>query len=230
MKKLGLVGGMGPESTIPYYHDIVYGVQDKVGKDFFPSLTIESVNVFEVLSLCKQQKYNELTYYLMKAINNLVGSGADFVALSANTPHIVFDKLQEKSAVPLVSIIEATRDEAIRLNKRKLGLLGTIFTMTGDFFKVPFDNSNIEIIVPTIDEMEFINQKISSELELGIVKEETLVEFQTIITRMKNDSGIEAIILGCTELPLLLNDEVCPVPCLDTMKIHIKTLVDMIIE
>lgn len=230
MKKLGLVGGMGPESTIPYYHDIVYGVQDKMGREFFPNLTIESVNVFEVLSLCKQQKYDELTDYLMKAINNLVRSGADFVALSANTPHIVFDRLQEKSTVPLVSIIEATRDEAIRLNKCKLGLLGTIFSMTGDFFKAPFDNSNIEIIVPTMDEMEFINQKISSELELGIIKEETLVEFQKIITRMKNDSGIEAIILGCTELPLLLNDEVCPVPCLDTMKIHIKTLIDMIIE
>ena len=94
MKKLGLVGGMGPESTIPYYHDIVYGVKDRVGNDFFPNLTIESVNVFEVLRLCGEQKYDELTDNLMKAINNLVNSGADFVALSANTPHIVFHKLQ----------------------------------------------------------------------------------------------------------------------------------------
>lgn len=86
MKKLGLVGGMGPESTIPYYHDIVFGVQDKVGKNFFPDLTIESINMFDVLSLCGEQKYDELTDYLMNAINNLVNSGADFVALSANTP------------------------------------------------------------------------------------------------------------------------------------------------
>ena len=230
MKKLGLVGGMGPESTVPYYHDIVYGVKEKIGKDFFPNLTIESVNVFDVLQLCGEQKYDELTDYLMKAINNLISSGADFVALSANTPHIVFDRLQEKSAVPLVSIIEATRDEAIRLKKQKLGLLGTIFTMTGDFFKTPFIESGIEIIVPTIEEMEFVNQKISSELELGIVKEETLQSFQKIIERMKKENGIEAIVLGCTELPLLLNDEVSPVPCLDTMKIHIQTLVDMIVD
>lgn len=230
MKKLGLVGGMGPESTIPYYHDIVYGVQDRAGKDFFPNLTIESVNVFDVLRLCSEQKYDELTDYLMNAINNLVSSGADFVALSANTPHIVFDKLQEKSTVPLISIIEATRDEAVRLNKRKLGLFGTIFTMTGDFFKSPFYNSDIEIVVPTMEEMDFINQKISSELELGIVKEDTLRSFQNIIERMKKDDGIEAIILGCTELPLLLNDEVSPVPCLDTMKIHIETLIDRIVE
>lgn len=230
MKKLGLVGGMGPESTIPYYHDIVYGVQSKIGKEFFPKLTIESVNVFDVLRLCSEQNYDELTEYLFDAIKNLINSGADFVALTANTPHIVFDRLKEKSNVPLISIIESTRDEALRLNRRKLGLLGTIFTMTGDFFKKPFLDKDIEIIVPTVEEMELINKKISSELECGIVNEETLKVFQNIIMRMEKDNSIEAVILGCTELPLILNDSVSPVPCLDTMKIHIQTLIDMIIE
>lgn len=230
MKKLGLVGGTGPESTVPYYQGIVYGVQKRVGEKFFPNLTIESINVFDVLQLCNEEKYDELTDYLMTAISNLVNSGADFVALSANTPHIVFDKLQEKSNVPLVSIVEVTKDEALRLNKHKLGLLGTIFTMTGDFFKKPFADSGIQIIVPTVDEMEYVNHKISTELELGIVKEETRNNFCKIIEHMKNDNDIEAVILGCTELPLLLNDEVSPVQCLDTMKIHIDTLINMIIE
>lgn len=230
MKKLGLVGGTGPESTVPYYLGIVYGAQKKVGEKFFPNLTIESVNVFDVLQLCSEEKYDELTAYLMTAINNLVNSGADFVALSANTSHIVFDRLQEKSPVPLVSIIEATKDEALRLNKNKIGLFGTIFTMKGDFFKKPFIDSNIEIVVPTAEEMEYINHKISTELELGIVKEETQRSFCKIIDRMKNENGIEAIILGCTELPLILNDEVSPVQCLDTMKIHIDTLINMIVE
>ncbi|MBD5530864.1 MAG: amino acid racemase [Lachnospiraceae bacterium] len=230
MKKLGLVGGMGPESTIPYYHDIVYGVQNRIGNNFFPNLTIESVNVFEVLSLCNEQKYDELADYLMQAIKSLIKSGADFIALSANTPHIVFDRLKEQSTVPLVSIVEVTRDEAIRLNKHRVGLLGTIFTMTDDFFKKPFYSSNIEIIIPTMKEMEYINCKISSELELGIVKKETLESFQKIIKRMAEEEGIEAVILGCTELPLLLSDEVSPVPCLDTMKIHIQHLIDWIVE
>lgn len=230
MKKLGLVGGMGPESTIPYYHDIVYGVQNRIGEKYFPNLTIESINVFEILKLCNEQKYDELTDCLMRAVQNLINSGVDFIALSANTPHIVFDRLQAQSTVPLVSIIEATCDEALRLNKHKVGLLGTIFTMTGDFFKKPFEQSNIKIITPTAKEMEYINCKISSELELGIVKEETLQNFQRIIKRMQEEEGIEAIILGCTELPLLLNDEVSPVPCLDTMKIHIKHLIDRIVE
>lgn len=230
MKKLGLVGGMGPESTIPYYHDIVYGVQEKVGGDVFPNLTIESVNVFEVLEYCKTQKYDELVAYLMKAINNLVKSGADFVALSANTPHIVFDKLQEQVKVPMVSIIEATRDEALRQNKKKLGLLGTFFTMTGEFYRKPFVDRSIEIVVPTVEEMELVNEKIASELERGIMTEETLQMLQKVIYRMKEEDGIEAIILGCTELPLILNDDVSPVPCLDTMKIHVNTLVNMIIS
>lgn len=230
MKKLGLVGGMGVESTIPYYHDIVYGVHNRIGKNFFPNVVIESVNVFDVLRLCDEQKYDELTDYLMQAIKSLTASGADFIALSANTPHIVFDRLQERSSVPLVSIVEATRNEAIRLNKHKLGLLGTIFTMKEDFFKKPFNSSDIEIITPTTEEMEYINLKISSELELGIIKEETLQGFQKIIKRMQKEDRIEAIILGCTELPLLLNDEVCPIPCLDTMKIHIRLLIDLIVE
>lgn len=230
MKKLGLVGGMGVESTIPYYHDIVYGVQNKIGKKFFPNITIESVNVFDVLGLCSEQKYDELTDYLMKAIKNLTTSGADIIALSANTPHIVFDRLQNISTVPLVSIVEATCNEAIRLNIHKLGLLGTIFTMTEDFFKKPFYNSNIEIITPTAEEMEYINLKISSELEFGVIKEETLQGFQKIIKRMQQEDSIEAVILGCTELPLLLNDEVSPIPCLDTMKIHIQLLIDLIVE
>lgn len=230
MKKLGLVGGMGVESTIPYYHDIVYGVQNRIGKNFFPNVAIESVNVFDVLKFCGEQKYDELTDYLMRAIKNLTASGADFIALSANTPHIVFDRLQEQSSVPLVSIIEATRNEAIRLNKHKVGLLGTIFTMKEDFFKKPFYSSNIEIIIPTTEEMKYINKKISSELELGIIKEETLQGFQKIIKRMQKEDSIEAVILGCTELPLLLNDEVCSIPCLDTMKIHIQLLIDLIVE
>lgn len=230
MKKLGLVGGMGPESTIPYYHNIVYGVQEKSGKELFPNLTIESVNVFEVLSLCREQKYDELTDYLICAIDNLIKCGADFVALSANTPHIVFDRLKERATVPLVSIIETTRDEAVRQDKKRLGLLGTIFTMKGDFYKKPFYDSDIEIVVPTDEEMDLVNERIASELERGIVKDETLKEFQKIIERMRNENGIEAVILGCTELPLLLNDKVSPVPCLDTMQIHVSRLIDLILE
>lgn len=230
MKKLGLIGGMGPESTIPYYHDIVYGVQQKLGTNAFPELTIESVNVFQVLRLCGEQKYKELTEYLLQAIHHLAAAGADFAALSANTPHIVFDELQRQSPLPLVSIVESTCREAKRQQLTKIGLIGTVFTMKGDFFKKPFLQNGIDVIIPAEQEMAYINDKISSELELGVVKEETLKEFQKIIERMKCEDCIQAIVLGCTELPLILNNQVSPVPCLDTMKIHIQDLVNWIVQ
>ena len=200
-----------------------------MGKSIFPELSIESVNVFEVLRLCGEKQYDKLTEYLLGAINNLAKSGADFAALSANTPHIVFDKLKEQSPIPLISIVEATCEEAKFRGLKKIGLLGTIFTMTGEFFKAPFVKNGIQIIVPTESEIELINDKISKELELGIVKEETLLFFQKVISRMKDEDGIEAIVLGCTELPLLLNDEISPVPCLDTMQIHVRSIIKTIV-
>ena len=230
MKKLGLVGGMGPESTIPYYHDIVYGVKERVGKDYFPNLTIESIDVFDILRLCGEEKYDELTDYLLHAVTNLARSGADFAALSANTPHIVFSRLQELSPIPLISIVESACKEAEKRNLKKIGLLGTIFTMTEDFFKEPLLRKKIDIVVPSDMEMEYVNQKISTELENGIVKKETLEGFKEIILRMQAEENIEAVILGCTELPLLLNDEVSPVPCLDTMQIHIQDIIDVIVN
>lgn len=230
MKKLGLIGGIGPESTIPYYRGIVYEVQKRVGEKFFPNLTIESINVFDVLAMCERQEYEALTNYLMAAVNALTASGADFIALTGNTPHIVFDELTKRSSVPLVSIIEAACDETRRRNISKVGLLGTIFTMDGEFFKEPFTNNQIEVVTPNEDEKRFINQKISQELELGIVKEETLSAFMKIVQRMKDENGIQAILLGCTELPLLFNGIKTPVDSLDTMQIHIQTLVNMIVE
>lgn len=229
MKKLGLVGGLGPESTIPYYHGIVYGVQRKVGRKFFPNITIESIDVFKLLSLCDQKKYKELTEYLLKAINNLYASGADFAAIAANTPHIVFDELQKVSPIPLVSIVEAVCNEVKHNNINKVGLMGTIFTMEGEFFRKPFIDNNIAVITPTEKEKQYINEKISSELELGIVKTNTQDEFLKILQRMKDEDSIEAVILGCTELPLIFKGVDVPVQCFDTMEIHINTLVNMII-
>lgn len=230
MKKLGLVGGMGPESTIPYYHDIVYGVQKRMGRQIFPNMTMESLDVFRVLSLCKEEKYDELTEYLLGALNHLKAAGADFGALAANTPHIVFDRLKELSPIPLLNIVEVTAEEAERRGLKKIGLIGTAFTMQQEFFKKPFQEKKIEIIVPKGEQMEYVHQKISSELELGIVNPNTLEGFQKIIQQMKEQEQIQAVVLGCTELPMLLNDNVSPVTCLDTMQIHIQAIVDEILK
>lgn len=230
MKKLGLIGGIGPESTIPYYRDIVYGVQRRMGEKIFPSLTIESLNVFFLLAMCERKEYKLLTDYLMAAVNNLCASGVDLIALASNTPHIVFDELQQRSPVPLVSIVEATCVEAGRRKISKAGLLGTIFTMDEEFFKKPFEVNQIELVTPTVEEKQWINQKISEELEFGIVKAETQAAFLKVVQRMKNEAAIQAVILGCTELPLLFSGIKTPVDCLDTMQIHIQALIERIVE
>lgn len=230
MKKLGLVGGMGPESTVPYYHDIAYGVKEASGEDFFPELTIESVNLFKLLKLLEEGNFDEVTDYLSSAVSHLALAGADMVALTANTPHIVFDRLTALSPIPLVSIVDATVEEAVRRQYRRVGLLGTIFTMRNDFFKRPFFDVGIDIVTPTGDESQKVNHLICSELEHGIVRDSTRRSFISLIERMLSRDQIDAVILGCTELPMVLDDSVSPVPCLDTRAIHIRKLIDMVFE
>lgn len=230
MKKLGLIGGMGPQSTMPYYMGIVYGVQEKTSKDFFPNLTIESLNVFEILKMIGDGRLEELTDHFVNALENLKKAGADFAALTANTAHIVFDQLEKRSPLPLVSIIDSTCDEALKRGYSRIGLLGTRFTMEQEFYRKPFIENGIEIIIPDNKEREFINDRISSELEFGTVNAETQREFINIIKRMRDNYQIDAIVLGCTELPLILDDKNSPVPTLDTVKIHTEDLIRHILD
>lgn len=230
MKKLGLIGGVGPESTIPYYRGIVYGVQKKVGEPYFPPLVIESLSTFEVIRMSSQGLREDLTAYLLAGIRNLEAAGADFAALACNTGHMVFEELQAQSRIPLVSIVEVACAEAKRQGFTKLGLLGTMATMDGTFFKRPFEQTGIEIVTPLSEEKELIAQKITEELELGVVKPETVSAFQKIVERMGKDDGIQAVVLGCTEMPMLFEKAALTVPVLDTMQLHIAALVDKIME
>jgi len=230
VKKAGIVGGMGPESTIPYYRDIVYGVQKIAGRDLFPNLTIESIDVFKVLEYCEKQQFEELCNYLMIAVNYLCKCDVDFIALAANTPHIVYDRLIERSPVPIISIVEETSREAQKKNLKKLGLMGTKFTMKGDYYKKPFIQRNINIVTPNEAEMYYISEKIAGELEHGIINMDTRANLYAIMDRMRQEEAIEGVILGCTELPLIIDPSNSPVPCLDTMKIHIDSIIQCIVK
>ena len=230
MKKLGLIGGLGPESTMMYYRDIVYGVKERLGREAFPNLTVESLDVFRVLELCAAKDYAALAAYLGGAVERLAAAGADFVAISANTPHIVFDDVAAHASVPMVSIIDAARDEALERGYARVGLLGTAFTMEGAFFREPFERAGISVVVPTESERAFVAERISGELELGVVTQETREAFMRIIGRMAGEDGIEAVALGCTELPLLFSQTPPPIACLDTVQLHVRALVDRILK
>lgn len=227
MKKIGLVGGTGPESTIMYYKELNSKIDEATECKEMPELSIESVNFRKAWGLVETKRNEELADYLSEKVNNLVKSGAEIIALTAATMHIVYEEVKSKTNISLVSIPEAVCNEVIRKGYKKVGLLGTIFTMEQVFMKKDLIQAGIDVIVPDKADREIIAKRIYEELEVGIVKESTLREFNEIINKMKKMYEIEAVILGCTELPLILNNENCVLPCLDSVAIHINELIEL---
>lgn len=230
MNKLGLIGGTGPESTIAYYREIEYGVQQKLGRNFFPNLTIESLSVFDVLNFCEKQDYEGLTEYLLKGIRNLAAAGAQYAALTGITPHIVFDRLSERTPIPLISMVDTARNFAHKQGYKKIGLLGTLPTMNGTFFQKSFAVRGVTVVTPTDEEKNYIGEKIETELELGKIIPETQRRFCQIAERMIREEQVQAVVLGCTELPLIFDKIQLPVPYIDVMRVHINALIDLIIS
>ncbi|MBE5858226.1 MAG: amino acid racemase [Lachnospiraceae bacterium] len=227
MKKIGLVGGTGPESTLMYYKELNSRIDAATGGAEMPDIAIESVNFRKAWGMVSAGKNEDLSNYLSEKVTCLKKSGAEIISLTAGTMHIVFNEIKAQTDVDLVSIPKAVADEAAARGIKKVGLLGTIFTMEKDYMKEDLRAAGIEVIIPEKTERDLIAKRILEELELGIVKESTLAEFTKIINRMKDEDGIEGVILGCTELPLLLNEGNCPVPCLDAVEIHLKKLIEL---
>ena len=230
MKKLGLIGGTGPESTIEYYKGIEYGVQRRSGRSFFPHLTIESLSVFDVLGFCERRDYAGLTEYLLKGIKNLAAAGAECAALTGITPHIVFDELAAVAPIPLISMVDTARDHAAERGYKKICLLGTLPTMDGTFFQSSFAKRGIEVVTPNAEEKRCIETKIETELEFGKVLPETQRSFREIVERIIQEEKVQAVVLGCTELPLVFRDMELSVPYIDVMQIHIGALIQMILK
>lgn len=228
MKKIGLVGGTGPESTLIYYKEINKRVNELNGNNVFPEIIIDSLDLYKALDLVANRQYDELSEYILNAIHNLEKGGAEIVALTAGTMHVIYDRIRDEVSVPFISIPETVAEFAVSRKYKRVGLLGTIFTMEQDYLSKAFVERGIEVIVPDADKRIIVNDRISKELEYGIVKKESVEELIEIIHCMKEEKEIEAVILGCTELPLALNKDNCPVECLDIMDIHIQELVNLI--
>ncbi|MBU9746368.1 amino acid racemase [Lachnospiraceae bacterium ASD3451] len=226
MKKLGILGGMGPESTLLYYKEIAAAYKRKDKNGNFPALTIETVNMYEMLGYCKAQQYDKLAEYLLQGIYNLEKAGVDFAVLASNTPHVVFDVLEEKAHIPLLNIVEPTYQAMKEAGIKKTAWLGTGFTMEQACFKKPFVQNGINVAVPNETERALIDKVIAEELEFGIVNEPSKKAIDGIIQRLIDEDGIEAVIMGCTELPLMYSNEKLPIPVFDTLKYHIKGIVD----
>ena len=227
MKKIGLVGGTGPESTLMYYKELNTRIDQLTGGKAMPDLAIESVDFRKAWSYVSNGEKDKLADYLSEKVSCLRSTGCEVISLTAGTMHLVINEIEKKTGVSLVSIPKAVADEAASKGYTKVGLLGTIFTMEQDYMKKDLIDAGIEVCIPGKEDRELVAKRIFEELELGIVKEETLKEFQDLISKMKNEQGIQAVILGCTELPLLLNEKNSPLPILDSVEIHIRKLIEL---
>jgi aspartate racemase len=226
MKKLGLIGGIAPESTIEYYRRIIASYREQVRDDSYPALVINSIDLTRMLGLVQAGNTRELVSYLVNELRTLVAAGAQVGAFCSNTPHIVFDEIQSESPIPLVSIVEAACREAQRLALKRVGLFGTRFTMNGKTYRSVFGQAGITIVTPNSDEQTYIHERYLGEIALGVFLPETRERLLSIAARMKQREKIDGLILGGTELPLLLRQPSHDgMPLLDTTGIHVKALV-----
>ncbi|MEP6822371.1 MAG: amino acid racemase [Chthoniobacterales bacterium] len=230
MKTLGLVGGIGPESTIEYYRFILDGCRGRVPDGPVPHLVIDSIDVNRGIAMLDANDLGGLADYISASIDRLARAGAELALIAANTPHIVFDEVQRRSLIPMLSIVQATCNHARALGFKRLGLFGTGFTMRARFYPDTFGRAGLELVTPAEKEKDFIHEKYVGELLQNKFLPETRAAFLGIIERIRSEERIEAIILAGTELPLLLRGaEPEGLPFLDTTMIHVSAAVDMIL-
>jgi aspartate racemase len=229
MTRLGLVGGLGPESTIDYYCRILDSWKERDPASS-PSIVIDSLDVRRALDLVAQDR-EALTEYLLASVERLAGAGADFVAISANTPHLVFDALSARAHIPLLSIVETCADEASRRGLKRVLLLGTRFTMEAPFYPEVFGRRGIDVVIPIEEDRGWIHGIYVGELLRGEFHDSSRKELVAIIERMRRSESIDGIILGGTELPLLLRGrEIAKLPVLDTTALHVGAIVKRLRE
>src|SRR5215471_14578352 len=226
MKTLGIIGGLGPESTLDYYQRIIALYRERTGNRHYPEFIVVSVDLRKGLDFMDANDLSGMCDFLLEGIAKLAWAGAEFGIISANTPHIVFDDVAPKSPIPLISIVEATRATAKARNLTRLALFGTRYTMQADFYPKVFKREGIELLVPDPGDQDYLHEKYFSELVPGKFLPETRAGLLAIVDRMKAKSGIDGVILAGTELPLILRDaEHKGIPFLDTTKIHCEAAV-----
>ncbi|HEV8589344.1 MAG TPA: amino acid racemase [Pyrinomonadaceae bacterium] len=231
MKTVGLIGGTGPESTIEYYRFIIEGYRARRNDGGYPSIIINSVDLNRLITWINAGELDVIADYLAGEIERLARAGADFGALAANTPHIVFDQIRERVSLPLISIVEATCEKVRALGLQRPGLFGTRFTMQGRFYPDVFARAGLTLIMPSEEEQKLIHEKYFGELLNNIFSPETRVQLLEIVDRMKQRDEIDGVILAGTELPLLLRDsEHDGIPLLDTTKIHVEKIVERLLS
>jgi len=226
MKTIGLIGGMSWESTIEYYRIINELVSKRLGGLNSGKILLYSVNFQEIADLQHENKWDELTEIMIDIAQKLEKAGADVVLICTNTMHKMADEVQKSINIPLLNIIDVTAEKIKEMGLKKVGLLGTKFTMEDDFYKGRLKRKHgIDVLIPDEEGRQIVHDVIYNELCKGIIKESSREKFKRIIADLAS-KGAEGVILGCTEIPLLIKQEDCDIPIFDTTMIHAEAAVN----
>ena len=225
MKTIGLIGGMSWESSAVYYSTINRKVREILGGFHSAKSVMVTVEFDEIQTLQHKEDWNALEKLMVKSALQLEAAGADFVVLCTNTMHLCSQEIVQNISIPFLHIAEATGLKIAETGLKKVALLGTRFTMEKDFYKTYiFERFGIEVIIPEEQEREIIHNTIYNELVQGVIKDESRLKFQQIIGNLEKN-GAEGVILGCTEIPLLISQNDVIIPVFDTTTIHAEMAV-----
>jgi aspartate racemase len=202
-KRIGIIGGLSPESTTLYYRHIIRRYYDVFGTHSYPEIIIYSVNFQQYIAWAYEEQWPEVVEALLDLLTRLQRAGADFAVIACNTLHVVFDQVQRRSPIPLLSIVDATAEKIKKEGIDMVGLLGTSFTMEHSFYRDGLSRHGIGALIPNKASREYLDKIILDELSIGIVNSETRTKVLTIIDELVTE-GAKGVVLGCTELPLLL--------------------------
>lgn len=230
MKNIGIIGGIGPESTIEYYRLLIQLFRERQSTKDYPEFLIHSINMTEMLDLVFRNKPDELVEFLKKKVEVLEQSAVDYIALASNTPHLVFDELASKVNTELISIVEETCKTISNQGLKKVGLLGTKSTMSMGFYQKTGKKYNIKIATPNEENQDFVHEKYMGELVFNQIIPETKERLINIVNQLQEEENIEGVVLGGTELPLILSQEdFKQLVVFNTTVIHVNAILDKMI-
>ena len=229
MKKVGIIGGLGPVSTLDYYSDIINGVRSKIKEDIYPEVVIDSINMTKFINSMEKEDYNDAANQLICSIENLRAAKAEFVAIASNTPHIIMDKVKQKASLPILSIVEANAQFAKKNGYKKIMVIGTKFTMKSGLYTKTLNECGIDAFVPDKNDIENLHELIFPNLENGIIIPEHKKRMIEISEKYISKYKADVLLLGCTEIPLMIKEGDVSVPIINTTKVHIDAIVDRII-
>lgn len=229
MKTIGLIGGMSWESTIPYYRIINEVIRDRLGGLHSAKIILYSVEFDEIERYQSNDEWEKGGEILGKAARGLEAAGADFIVICTNTMHKVYPQVASMIGIPVIHIADATADELESCNVRCVGLLGTRYTMMQDFYKKKLTDRGIEVLIPDQKDIDSVNSIIFDELCIGEIREGSRCECLRIISELR-ERGAEGIILGCTELGMLIGQPDSEIPLFDTTVIHAEKAAEMALE